>query len=202
MSFEDLHLSEDILNAVKSAGYEKPSPIQAQAIPAILEGRDIFGCAQTGTGKTAAFALPILLCGLLLLLQPGIVLYDRIAMQGAAAEGCRLLATSSEGDAAVCEEYVKRRLGSVPQHDLFHVHRPSCTWRVELSGNEQSSEVAVSISTELKPLPLIGLGAGLLGMTNDEGNLEVRVEERASVQPAWADEGGSRNPQDWIGSWV
>ncbi len=150
----------------------------------------------------AAFALPILLCGLLLLLQPGIVLYDRIVMQGAAAEGCRLLATSSEGDAAVCEEYVKRRLGSVPQHDLFHVHRPSCTWRVELSGNEQSSEVAVSISTELKPLPLIGLGAGLLGMTNDEGNLEVRVEERASVQPAWADEGGSRNPQDWIGSWV
>lgn len=60
VSFEDLHLSEDILNAVKSAGYEKPSPIQAQAIPAILEGRDIFGCAQTGTGKTAAFALPIM----------------------------------------------------------------------------------------------------------------------------------------------
>ena len=90
----------------------------------------------------------------------------------------------------------------MPQHDLFHVHRPSCTWRVELSGNEQSSEVAVSISTELKPLPLIGLGAGLLGMTNDEGNFEVRVEEHASVQPAWADEDGSRNPQDWIGSWV
>lgn len=59
-SFEALNLSEQILKAVKAAGYETPSPIQARAIPEILVGRDIFGCAQTGTGKTAAFALPIM----------------------------------------------------------------------------------------------------------------------------------------------
>ena len=60
MSFADLGLCEPILNAVKSEGYENPTPIQAQAIPHALNGRDLFGCAQTGTGKTAAFALPIL----------------------------------------------------------------------------------------------------------------------------------------------
>ena len=60
LSFADLGLCEPILNAVKSEGYENPTPIQAQAIPHALNGRDLFGCAQTGTGKTAAFALPIL----------------------------------------------------------------------------------------------------------------------------------------------
>ena len=59
-SFKDLNLSPEILKAVEASGYEKPSPIQAQAIPEILAGRDIFGCAQTGTGKTAAFTLPII----------------------------------------------------------------------------------------------------------------------------------------------
>ncbi len=59
-SFEKLGLSEKFLHAVENAGYEKPSPIQERAIPVALSGRDIFGCAQTGTGKTAAFALPIM----------------------------------------------------------------------------------------------------------------------------------------------
>ncbi len=59
-SFNDLSLSEPVLKAVKNAGYETPSPIQAQIIPFVLEGRDVLGQAQTGTGKTAAFALPIL----------------------------------------------------------------------------------------------------------------------------------------------
>ena len=58
--FDNLGLSEKIMRAVKSAGYETPSPIQERAIPLILAKRDIFGCAQTGTGKTAAFALPIM----------------------------------------------------------------------------------------------------------------------------------------------
>ncbi len=58
--FKKLGLSEKMLRAVESAGYEKPSPIQVRAIPVALSGRDIFGCAQTGTGKTAAFALPIM----------------------------------------------------------------------------------------------------------------------------------------------
>ena len=60
MTFQDLPLQPAILKAVAEAGYTSPSPIQAGAIPPILAGRDLLGCAQTGTGKTAAFALPIL----------------------------------------------------------------------------------------------------------------------------------------------
>jgi ATP-dependent RNA helicase RhlE len=59
-SFSDLGLVPPILRALAEAGYERPTPIQVQAIPPALEGRDLLGCAQTGTGKTAAFALPIL----------------------------------------------------------------------------------------------------------------------------------------------
>ena len=60
MTFEELNLSAPLLRAVQEAGYETPSPIQAAAIPPVLSGRDLMGCAQTGTGKTAAFALPML----------------------------------------------------------------------------------------------------------------------------------------------
>ena len=60
MKFEDLKLEKQLLKALAEEGYKKPSPIQVQAIPPALEGRDILGCAQTGTGKTAAFALPVL----------------------------------------------------------------------------------------------------------------------------------------------
>src|SRR5690606_9151161 len=60
MGFESLGLSEAVLEAVTESGYENPTPIQAQAIPLILEGRDVIGASQTGTGKTAAFALPTL----------------------------------------------------------------------------------------------------------------------------------------------
>jgi ATP-dependent RNA helicase RhlE len=60
MNFNELGLIEPIVRAVASEGYTSPTPIQAQSIPAALEGRDILGCAQTGTGKTCAFALPIL----------------------------------------------------------------------------------------------------------------------------------------------
>src|SRR6478672_9044748 len=60
MLFSDLGLSEPILRAVESEGYTTATPIQAQAIPHVLKGSDLLGSAQTGTGKTAAFALPIL----------------------------------------------------------------------------------------------------------------------------------------------
>jgi ATP-dependent RNA helicase RhlE len=60
MSFEKLNLIEPILRALKAEGYTTPTPIQEQAIPILLERRDLLGCAQTGTGKTAAFAIPIL----------------------------------------------------------------------------------------------------------------------------------------------
>ncbi len=60
IKFSDLKLIEPIQAAIRSAGYDTPTAIQAQAIPHLLEGKDLLGCAQTGTGKTAAFALPIL----------------------------------------------------------------------------------------------------------------------------------------------
>ncbi len=60
MTFKDLGLSAKVLSAVETAGYETPTPIQEQAIPVALEGRDVLGIAQTGTGKTASFTLPML----------------------------------------------------------------------------------------------------------------------------------------------
>ena len=60
MSFADLGLSDEVLHAVADAGYTEPTPIQKQAIPLVLMGRDILGCAQTGTGKTAGFTLPMI----------------------------------------------------------------------------------------------------------------------------------------------
>ena len=59
-SFNDLSLSAPMFHAVAQAGYETPTPIQARAIPPALAGKDLIGCAQTGTGKTAAFAIPII----------------------------------------------------------------------------------------------------------------------------------------------
>ncbi|RKY56360.1 MAG: ATP-dependent helicase, partial [Candidatus Neomarinimicrobiota bacterium] len=60
MSFENIDLIEPIRKALNTEGYSKPTPIQKQSIPFILEGRDLLGSAQTGTGKTAAFAIPII----------------------------------------------------------------------------------------------------------------------------------------------
>src|SRR5271156_1693958 len=80
-NFSDLGLSTPILDALAAEGYEAPTPIQTQAIPPILSGRDLCGIAQTGTGKTAAFALPIL---------------QRLASvpQRAASQTCRALVLS------------------------------------------------------------------------------------------------------------
>ena len=60
MSFSTLGLSQPLLKAVKETGYTKPTPIQSQAIPLIIQKRDLLAAAQTGTGKTAGFTLPIL----------------------------------------------------------------------------------------------------------------------------------------------
>ena len=64
MKFEDLGIIPPILRALKEKNYEEPTPIQAQAIPMVLKRNDLLGCAQTGTGKTAAFAVPIVQLGL------------------------------------------------------------------------------------------------------------------------------------------
>lgn len=60
MGFTSLGLSAPILKAVEEQGYSTPSPIQLQAIPAVIEGKDVMAAAQTGTGKTAGFTLPLL----------------------------------------------------------------------------------------------------------------------------------------------
>lgn len=60
MGFSSLGLSAPILKAIQEKGYDTPSPIQLQAIPAVLKGQDVMAAAQTGTGKTAGFTLPIL----------------------------------------------------------------------------------------------------------------------------------------------
>src|SRR5579863_1292464 len=60
MNFNELGLSLQVLQAVSEAGYKTPTPIQEQAIPFVKRGRDVLGCAQTGTGKTASFVLPMI----------------------------------------------------------------------------------------------------------------------------------------------
>ena len=60
MQFSELNIIEPILKAIEEEGYINPTPIQEQAIPLVLEGNDLMGCAQTGTGKTAAFGLPLM----------------------------------------------------------------------------------------------------------------------------------------------
>ena len=147
----------------------------------------------------AAFLVPVLFVVLLLLLQPGILLYDRIVMQGAAAQGCRLLATSTQAggaSAASCEDLVKRWLGAVPPHDLFHVHEPSCTWEVVCAGDEYAGEVAVTIRTKVRPLPLFDAAAALVGAVDGDGYLTVEVRETARTQPQWAEASGI-DPGAW-----
>lgn len=134
----------------------------------------------------AAFAIPVLMVLLLFLLQPGIVLYDRIVMEGAAAEACRLLSTTTGENAQTNDEYVRRRLSSIPEADAFHVHSTGCSWLIELAGDDSAATTTCTIRTELKPLPLVDIGLGALGGLNQNGNLEIEVSASAQTQPDWA----------------
>ena len=143
-------------------------------------------CESGQATVEAAFLLPVLFVGLLLLMQPGILLYDRLVMQAAASEGCRLLATktAAAGDMAEsCEAFVRHRLGAIPPVSCFVVR--------------------VTIANEARPLPLLDAGGALLGIVNGNGNLEVRVTAEQPTQPSWArssDAGG--DPAGWIGAWA
>ena len=154
----------------------------------------------------AAVVIPILFLLMLLLLQPGIVLYDRIVMSNAAAEGCRLLATATDATGAMrgsCEAFVRHRLAAVPQHDCFHVHGGDCSWRIELTGDENSGSVSVSISNELRPLPLFDAGMKLLGIANGSGNLEITESSTMQTQPGWVSYSpAGTTPKDWVGAWL
>lgn len=154
----------------------------------------------------AAFLLPVVFIALLLLLQPGMLLYDRIVMNAAASEGCRLLATktAAAGDMAEsCEAFVRHRLGAIPPVPCFHVHEGACSWDIRFEGDEASDVVRVTITNEVRPLPLLDAGGALLGMVNGNGNLEVKVVAEQSTQPAWARESGlGDDPAGWIGAWA
>lgn len=149
----------------------------------------------------AAFALPVLFLLVLLLVQPGIILYDRMVMQAAAAEGCRLLATGN-GDEKACTAFVERRLGAVPQQDNFHVHSTGCTWEVQCEGGAAADRSQVTVRTEVRPLPLLDVGATLLGLVNERGNIEVEVRVSAPTRAAWAQKSlGGVRPGEKAGEW-
>lgn len=154
----------------------------------------------------AAFVIPILFIALLLLIQPGILLYDRMVMQAAAAEGCRLLATKTDAAGAMdaaCEAFIRHRLGAVPPHDCFHVHRAGCSWDIAMEGDEASQSVRVTIGNDVRPLPLLDVGAVLLGMSDAQGNVHIEVSASLPTQPTWVDGvQAGRNPASWIGAWL
>ena len=158
---------------------------------------------ESGQGTVeAAVAIPVAFLLLLLLLQPGIVLYDRLVMGNAAAEGCRLLATATGDMAGSCEAFIRHRLAAVPQHDCFHVHEGGCSWDIRLDGGETAQAATVTIRNELRPLPLFDAGARLLGMTNGRGNLEIEESVTMQVQPDWAASSElGLAPSSWVGAW-
>ncbi|MEG0759497.1 MAG: pilus assembly protein, partial [Raoultibacter sp.] len=133
-----------------------------------LRNRMLLGCEGQATLE-AAYLIPVIFLMLLLLIQPCILLYDLMVMEAAASEGCRLLATRTEtlgSSQDACEAYVKRKLGSIPPQDQFHIHSSGCTWEIELSGDETSDYVEVTIKNKAKLLPLFDAGGILLGIAD------------------------------------
>lgn len=165
--------------------------------------RQLSGCEGQSTVE-AAYLLPVLLLLFLLLLQPGICLYNLMVMENAAAEGCRLLATRTvQGDFTneKYEGYVKRRLAAIPPAEVFHIRNGNKGWELELEGDENSTMVSVRIVNRLKPLPLLGWGASLAGLTDGEGNLVQEVNVAMPTQPAWVWENSLGGPMDWTTQW-
>lgn len=153
----------------------------------------------------AAYTIPLIFVLLLLLIQPGILLYNQMVMQAAAAEGCRLLATKTDGAGQsyeACEKYLLRRLGSIPPQNNFHLHEGECSWDIELKGDEHSDTVEVVISHAVKPLPLLDMGASLLGLTDGAGNVSQVASAASKTQPSWVlgNELGM-NPREWVEQW-
>ena len=121
------------------------------SVSGILRGRLSSSCGFFPGQSTVegAFLIPVILLMLMLLIQPGILLYNRVVMQSAASEGCRLISTRPSGDLSdAYEGYVIRRLGSVPQQKNFHVHEGACTWEVCFDGDEESDIVTVTIRNQ------------------------------------------------------
>lgn len=177
-------------------------PSRASRVEARVErGRGSRGQATV----EGAFVIPIVFLLLLLLVQPGIVLYDQLVMNAAAAEACRMLTTRSPDagvDARMYEQTVRRHLGAIPQQENFHCHRGGCSWKIELSGNESSEVVSARIAGKVKLLPLIGMGATLLGIGDGTGVVELVAEAKAPTHAQWVSEGElGINPGAWVEKW-
>lgn len=151
----------------------------------------MFWCSNRRVGSNcsgqasveAAMIIPLLLTGMLIALQPAIVLYDRLVMEAAASEGCRVIETLPSADADVAREYVERRLAAIPGISVFH----SGDWNVEVAGAGQQGEcVSVRISHELEPLPLIGAGMGMVGLAGSDGMFRQEVFRETSQHDIWA----------------
>ena len=169
----------------------------------ILKIRQKFGTQKGQTTVEAAYLIPVLFLLFLLLAQPMILLYNHMVMSGAASEGCRLLATRSNAGTYSKEKYegyIKRRLGSIPPIDIFHAHVGANTWDIQMEGDENSATVTVRITNHLKPLPLLGWGASLLGMSDKNGYIVQNVEASAPTQPAWVFNSGG-GPETWTTQW-
>lgn len=167
--------------------------------------KDMFVRDRTGqTTVEAAYLIPVLFLLLLLLCQPIILLYNHMVMNGAASEACRLLSTKTSVGAYSddkYEGYVKRRLAAIPPLDIFHAHTGAKTWDITMEGDESTSNVTVRITNKLKPLPLLDLGAGLLGLCDEEGYLVQTVEVTAPTQPSWVWGGENSGPTQWTTQW-
>lgn len=162
--------------------------------------------AERTRGQTtveAAVALPVVFVLVLLLVQPAILLYDRMVMEHAANEACRLLATADADAEQLSEDFVRRRLGAIPPVDCFHVHGSACSWRITCSGDGSSEKTSVTIATEVRPLPLLDSAGVLLGLVNERGNMEVEVTATRTARPQWAVASleGS-NPSEKVGGWI
>lgn len=156
---------------------------------------------ERGQGTVeAAFAIPLLFTLMLLLIQPGLILYDRAVMGNAAAEGCRVLVTGSPSAASACESFVKPRLASIPPLDNFHVREGEGGWDIELDGDENSEVVSVTIRNQVRPLPLVSLGSDVLGLTNGQGNFKIEATCSMPTQPAWVRDKGDAG--SWAGAWM
>ncbi|MDR1082822.1 MAG: pilus assembly protein [Coriobacteriales bacterium] len=162
-------------------------------------------CSRRGQGTVeAAVLIPILFLLILMLSQPMILLYNRVVMENAASEGCRLLATKTvQGSYSEdkYEGYIKRRLAAIPPIDIFHAHTGSRSWEIEQVGDENADFVSVRIVNKLKPLPLLGWGAQLVGLCDGQGYLTQEVEANGWTQPEWLRDQDAGTPQDWVEQW-
>ena len=176
--------------------------MKGRAIEDLAQKRRIVGRAGQGTVE-AALLIPVVCVGILLLVQPAIVLYDRMVMADAAAETCRLLMTLPAEERSTADVFARRRLAAIPQQENFHVHEGGCAYRISCQGGEGSSSVEVCIENRLKPLPLIGAGAGFLGLLDGDGCLRVEVTSTMDAQPSWvASSPAGSAPAGWVGAWL